>query len=197
MPWRIALAVVALSACGRSEPVEPPLALEPLRAVDAGSRDAGRPDAGLDGGAHAGRADGGVPTSCASQPGPVSMQRCRLRLRFTRLTRSTASCFVDVRMSPGEEGVLEWDCGQPSGRAEVQFARARFTGWVTDRVVDVCYGSEFDWSDGCRWTSAQALRGAASAGATLTLTYGEAPLSGQTGCQVPCQASGDVVVLGP
>lgn len=100
-----------------------------------------------------------------------------------------------MRIDLGEEGVLEWECEQPTGRAEVRFARARFTGVVSANQVDVCFGSEFDWSDGCRWTSAQALRGSLT-DPTLQLTYGEAPLS-RVGCQTPCAASGVVTVLAP
>ena len=106
-------------------------------------------------------------------------------------------CFIDVRMNIGDEGVLEWDCGAPTGGAEVRFPRARFTGVVTGDRLHVCFGSEFDWSDGCKWTSAQALRGTLGAGVTLQLTYSEAPLTGQPGCEVPCSASGEVLDLGP
>jgi hypothetical protein len=105
------------------------------------------------------------------------------------------SCFVDVRIDLAEEGALEWECDQPMGRAEVRFSRARFTGVVNGNEVDVCFGSEFDWSDGCRWTSAQALRGSLTE-PSLQLTYGEAPLTG-AGCQPPCSASGVVTILAP
>lgn len=125
------------------------------------------------------------------------MQRCRQRVRFTRLTRSRVTCFVDVRLDVGDEGLLEWDCGQPTGRAELRFPRARFTGVMNGTRLDVCFGSEFDWSDGCKWTSAQAVSGEVTTGATLRLTYAEAPLPGESGCVVPCQATGEVVVLGP
>ncbi len=193
-------------SCGRTEPLIETITV----ALDAGRAAAGRADAGsvLDGGAaDAGRDaglidagglfDAGVPAQCTNAPGPSTAQRCSQKLRFTSLSRSMTSCFVDVRMSPGEEGTLEWDCGTPTGRAEVRFPRARFTGVVTGDRLDVCFGSEFDWSDGCKWTSAQALRGALGAGVTLQLTYSEAPLAGQRGCVVPCAASGEVLNLGP
>ena len=181
----------ALTSCGRTEPL---VEVIPL-VLDAGRTDAGQPDAGraLD----AGVADAGVPTSCANAPGPQTAQRCSQRLRLLSVSRSMPSCFVDVRMNVGDEGLLEWDCGATMGRAEVRFPRARFTGVVTGELLEVCFGSEFDWSDGCSWTSAQALRGPLTSGATLRLTYSEAPLPGQLGCVVPCSASGEVLNLGP
>ncbi len=187
------LLVLAVS-CGRTEPLVETIAF----VLDAGLADAGRADGGAtDAGRDAGLADAGVPTSCANPPGPQTAQRCSQKLRFLSVSRSMPSCFVDVRMNVGDEGVLEWDCGTTMGRAEVRFPRARFTGVVTGDLLEVCFGSEFDWSDGCRWTSAQALRGTLTAGATLRLTYSEAPLPGQRGCVVPCSASGEVLNLGP
>ena len=185
------LLLVALTSCGRTEPLVETIAFM----ADAGRPDAGRPDAGrsLD----AGVADAGVPTSCANAPGPQTAQRCSQQLRVLSLSRSMPSCFVDVRMNVGDEGVLEWDCGTTMGRAEVRFPRARFTGVVRGDLLEVCFGSEFDWTDGCRWTSAQALRGPLTAGATLRLTYSEASQPGQLGCVVPCSASGEVMNLGP
>ncbi len=188
------LLVAALTSCGRTEPLVETLAL----VLDAGSADAGRADAGAtDAGRDAGLVDAGVPTSCANAPGPQTAQRCSQKLRVLSVSRSMPSCFVDVRMNVGDEGVLEWDCGTAMGRAEVRFPRARFTGVVTGDLLEVCFGSEFDWTDGCRWTSAQALRGTLTAGATLRLTYSEAPRPGQLGCVVPCSASGEVLNLGP
>lgn len=189
------LLLAVLTSCGRTEPLAETTAL----VFDAGRADAGRTDAGVAdaGSLDAGRADAGVPTSCANAPGPQTAQRCSQQLRVLSLSRSMASCFVDVRMNVGDEGVLEWDCGTTMGRAEVRFPRARFTGVVRGDLLEVCFGSEFDWTDGCRWTSAQALRGTLTAGATLRLTYSEASQPGQLGCVVPCSASGEVINLGP
>lgn len=184
------LLLAVLTSCGRTEPLVETTAL----VFDAGRADGGRADAGV---TDAGVLDAGVPTSCANAPGPQTAQLCSQKLRFVSVERSMPSCFVDVRMNVGDEGVLEWDCGTTMGRAEVRFPRARFTGGVTGDLLEVCFGSEFDWSDGCRWTSAQALRGPLTAGATLRLTYSEAPLRGQLGCVVPCSASGEVLNLGP
>lgn len=183
------LLVLAVS-CGRTEPL-----VETIAVVhDAERADAGRADAGA---TDAGSVDAGVPTSCANAPGPQTAQRCSQKLRFMSVSRSMPSCFVDVRMDVGDEGVVEWDCGTTMGRAEVRFPRARFTGVVNGDLLEVCFGSEFDWTDGCRWTSAQALRGSLTTGATLRLTYSEAPRPGQLGCVVPCSASGEVLDLGP
>ncbi len=190
---RLNIVLAGLLGCGRTEPLSETIAFDAGTSRDAGF-DAGRIDAGVrDAGVM--RRDAGVPTSCTNVPGPQSGRRCQRKLRLDSLSRSMFSCFVDVRIEFAEEGVLEWECDQPVGRAEVRFARARFTGVVNGNEVDVCFGSEFDWSDGCRWTSAQALRGSL-ADPTLQLTYGEAPLT-RTGCQTPCSASGVVTVLAP
>lgn len=185
--------------CGRTEPLTETIAFDAGTSrdaglVDAGVRDGGSPrDAGL---VDAGLTrDAGAPTSCRNAPGPQSGRRCSRKLRLDSLSRSTFSCFVDVRIDVAEEGTLEWECDQPMGRAEVRFARAGFTGVVNGNELDVCFGSEFDWSDGCRWTSAQALRGSL-ASSSLQLTYAEAPLTG-AGCQTPCSASGVVTILAP
>jgi len=183
---RPVLVLTLAMSCGKTEPPRETVVLS----SDAGVPDAGRPlDAGAsDAGRDAGLFDAGVLTSCTNSPGPQTAQRCAQRLRFTSLSRSMPSCFIDVRMNVGEEGVLEWDCGTPMGRAEVRFPRARFTGVVNGDLLEVCFGSEFDWTDGCNWTSAQALRGALGAGVTLRLTYSAAPLPGQLG---------EVLNLGP
>lgn len=177
--------------CGRTEPLNATIAF------DAGARgDAGQTfDAGGVRDAGVVSRDAGAPTSCTNAPGPQRGRRCRRTLRLESLTRSSASCFVDVRIDLAEEGVLEWECDQPVAPAEVRFSRARFTGVVSGNDVDVCFGSEFDWSDGCRWTSAQALRGSLTE-PTLQLTYAEAPVM-NLGCQTPCAAAGVVTVLTP
>lgn len=190
---RVLVVLLSLLGCGRTEPLSETIAFDAGSTRDAGvdagtSRDAGSLDAGMN-------RDAGAPTSCTNAPGPGAGRRCQRRLRLDSLSRSSASCFVDVRIDLGEEGVLDWECDRPTGPAEVRFARARFTGLVNADQVDVCFGSEFDWSDGCRWTSAQALRGSLT-DLTLQLTYAEAPLS-RVGCQTPCAASGVVTVLSP
>jgi hypothetical protein len=173
--WPLLLVVIA---CGRTEPLDGlPLAAPP---------DAGRSDAGT--------RDAGVPTSCTNPPGPETGQRCRRTVRFDVVRPSRASCFIDVRLDAGELGTLEWDCGQTQGLAELRFARARFTGVVAADTASLCFGSAFDWTDGCRWTSAQTISGALDAG-RLGFTYGEAPLAGQSGCETPCTGAGSLTVV--
>lgn len=187
------LAVLALSgACGRTELVS-------LAVVDAGGLlDAGLADAGRiqdAGSTDAGTSpDAGPPTSCLNLPGPDGGTRCFARVRLASLVPSSPTCFVDVRVMVEETGVLEWECASSIGAAVVTFGAARFTGQVRGDLVDTCFGSEFDYSDGCRWTSAQAIRGARASG-RLTLTYGEAPLPGQQGCLSACSATGTVELV--
>lgn len=191
--WAVTVGLV-VGGCGRTDPIS----FTPV--IDAGWR-----DAGVDAGADAGRrrdgglpmvADGGAPTSCANEPGPGTQTRCFARVRLEQFTPSSPTCFVDVRVRVGEEGAVDWDCGETTGRASITFPNARFTGVVTERNVDVCSGTEFDWTDGCHWSSAQTIRGSLS-DQRLRLTYAEAPLAMQLGCVVPCSASGTLLLLPP
>lgn len=155
--------------------------------ADSGARDGGGRDAGT-------LSDAGPPTSCVNLPGPDGGRRCAAQVRLLELRPSSATCFVDVRVALGETGILDWECANSPGRAAITFPRARFTGVVSGDVVDTCLGSEFDYTDGCRWTSAQAIRGARASG-RLTLTYGEAPVPGELGCAPACSATGTIEIL--
>lgn len=198
---RVLLTLLCLAACGRTE-----LGEAIARENDGGLRlgvDGGAPerDAGQDGGRLTSDAgsltrDGGVRGRCGANPGPMTSTRCAQRVLLTRLTRTTPTCVVDVRISVGEEGTLTWDCGSPAGgAAEVRFARATFRGRVTAGALEVCTASQFDWTDRCVWISEQFIEGPVQRG-PLQLSYAEAPLDG-AGCQVPCQATGTFEILQP
>jgi hypothetical protein len=58
----------------------------------------------------------------------------------------------------------------------------------------MCAGTEYPFSDGCRWTSAQRVRGRLGMG-DLAFEYGEAPKAGtHKSCARACSASGRVHV---
>ena len=187
---RVAAAVLLLG-CGRTALVRFVNVVDSgvvdVRADDAGSRDAGAVDAGT--------VDAGIPTSCRSATGPTMNMPCSARVRVLSLVPTMPTCFVDTPFQVGSVGELRWDCGGPTGGADLAFDAGRFVGSFSQGLVDVCFGSTFDWSDGCTWTSAQTIRGAPVAGTRLSMTYGEAPLPGQQGCVVPCAARGELEVL--
>jgi len=67
------------------------------------------------------------------------------------------------------------------GPAKVTFGAASFDGADEGGKVTACTGTQFDWADGCTWTSAQTVTGSVASG-TLRFTYGEAPKSRASTC---------------
>ncbi|MBX3193434.1 MAG: hypothetical protein KF819_41010 [Labilithrix sp.] len=118
-----------------------------------------------------------VVTSLASQPG----------------------CFTDTVVAVGQRGTLRYPC-DGEGPASLGFSSKthgskQFDGGGSKRAVDVCTGTEFDFSDGCTWTSAQRVSGSIERG-TLQFAYGEAPKAGQESkaCASACTARGTLRV---
>jgi hypothetical protein len=191
--WRAL--TVFLFGCGRTAVYEPAQHAPHVVPHDAGVPDAGAPDAGT---RDAGVPDAGIvpmPWNCeTADAGEPSANACEATVVAGTITPSSPVCFVDVVPSEGEVGKVRWDCGAPSGFAEVIFSRATFHGIVNDGVITVCVGTTFPWSDGCQWSSAQHIDGDTAPGSTLTLTYAESPDPGQTGCFFACSASGPITV---
>ncbi len=151
--------------------------------VDAGQPDAGQPDAGR------------PPELCAStSTSPLPLDACHATLKMLALTVSNPSCYVDVAAHPDETAELYWDCHSANGRAELRFQTFTAAGAWNSQTVSVCYGTHFAFSDGCNWQSAQRVAGPTTAGSTLTFTYEEQADPGQSGCLVPCTATGTFVV---
>lgn len=94
------------------------------------------------------------------------------------------SCFIDTPVVGGAIGI--GSC--TGGGARIEFGDVVFVGGFDGDRIDVCSATTFDWSDGCRWGSAQRIVGSVKSG-TLSFTYNEAPLPGETGCVVPCSAN--------
>jgi hypothetical protein len=121
---------------------------------------------------------------------------CTRTLLVGPLALSSPSCWTDSAVSEGEVGTLVYDCG--GGAASATFGSRTFVGAVaavdgSGDFLDLCIGTEFDWSDGCHWHSAQHLVGSIASGA-LSFGYAESPDPGEVGCASSCKASATVTV---
>lgn len=135
--------------------------------------------------------DAGERTTCTGSSGPTSSTLCTQRVRMGVVTLSSFTCFVDVRPMLDEQGTLTFDC-EGGGALLVFDGGARFTGTSMGSNIDVCTGTDFDYSDGCHWQSAQYVSGYFLDG-FLTLTYAERPTTG-TACAPPCSATATVTI---
>lgn len=127
---------------------------------------------------------------CVAPDGGVGATSCRRALRVLAITKSSPSCFVDTIVKEGDRGTLVFDCN--GGGAEIAFGTHTMTGSFDGRRVDTCTGTSFDFSDGCRWNSAQRIQG--DIAGDLRFDYAESPAPGEQGCLSPCSASAVVVV---
>lgn len=127
---------------------------------------------------------------CVAPDGGLGATTCRRTLRVLAITKSSLSCFVDTIVKDGDRGTLVFDCD--GGGAEIQFGAHTMTGSFDGRRVDTCTGTAFDFSDGCRWNSAQRIQGDLTQ--QLRFDYAESPAPGERGCLSPCSASAVVVV---
>ena len=126
---------------------------------------------------------------------PTSSAMCSRSVRVTSLTRSSPSCFTDNVVEVGQAGTLTFPC-EGDGPAVLRVGLSSFEGAEIGERVVVCTGTEFPWSDGCKWTSAQRVSGDVNSG-ELVFTYGEAPRAGQRrSCASACSATGTVRVEG-
>lgn len=153
-------------------------------------RDASRVDALSDARAIDGGVDAWAAPACGASSGPTTPMPCTAAVRFPVLTLSTPSCFVDVRVEPGEAGTLRWDCA--GGGAELVFdGGARFGGAVVGGALTLCATTSYDHS--CHWVSAQRFTGDLETG-TLTYTYEETTPAGPCPDAVACGATGATTV---
>lgn len=132
------------------------------------------------------------PTACKRPPvaankGPT----CRRNVVFKGLQKSP-SCYVDTVAQEGQAGVLTYPCNG-DGAATLRFGSKSFHGAVVGGKVDVCTGTEYLFSDQCKWTSAQRVSGSVGNG-ELQFTYGEAPKPGQHNCAMKCGATATISV---
>ena len=117
--------------------------------------------------------------------GPTSGPMCTRSVTLGAIAKRE-SCYVDTVAQPGDTGTLSYPC-EGDGEATLTFGTKTFSGAVVGGKVDVCTGTEYPFSDGCTWSSAQRVSGRVDGG-SLRFTYGEAPKSGQS-CAQACGAS--------
>ena len=137
-----------------------------------------------------------APALCTAASAPAaSGPMCTREVTVTSLARSSPSCFTDTVIRDGQRGMLTFPC-QGDGPVTLRFGSASFSGAAIGGTLEACEGTQFQWSDGCTWTSAQRVRGSVRS-AELTFTYGEAPKAGQHDCAWACSATGTVRATGP
>ena len=124
--------------------------------------------------------------------GPSSGPMCTKRVTLGQIAKRD-SCYVDTVAQPGDVGTLSYPC-EGDGEATLSFGTKTFSGAVVSGKVDVCTGTEYPFSDGCTWSSAQRVSGRVD-GVSLTFTYGEAPKKGQPAQQSCAQACGASATL--
>lgn len=118
--------------------------------------------------------------------GPSSGPMCTRSVTLGAISKRE-SCYVDTVAQPGDVGTLTYPC-DGDGEATLTFGNKTFSGAVESGKVDVCTGTEYPFSDGCTWSSAQRISGNV-AGGSLRFTYGEAPKPNQHECAQACGAS--------
>lgn len=132
------------------------------------------------------------PTACKRPPVAAnSGPTCRRNVVFKGLQKSP-SCYVDTVAQEGQAGVLTYPCNG-DGAATLRFGSKSFHGAVIGGKVDVCTGTEYLFSDQCKWTSAQRVSGSVANG-EMQFTYGEAPKPGQHNCAAKCGATATISV---
>ena len=110
---------------------------------------------------------------------------------MTSFDLSSVTCWVDTAVMPGAKGTLRTPCSG-DGQAILMLGGMKFTGVITGGNIAVCAGTEFEWDDGCAWSSAQRIEGDPSRG--LVFRYSEAPKPNQTSCASACTATANLDV---
>jgi hypothetical protein len=136
-----------------------------------------------------------APSQCVARSVPANDgPMCTREVVVTSL-ESPPSCFTDTVVARGQHGTVRYPC-QGDGEATLTMGSRVFRGVAVGGRLDVCTGTEFPWSDGCTWTSAQRLSGSlAPSSEGLTFTYGEAPkvaAESRHACAPSCAAHGTV-----
>ena len=133
------------------------------------------------------------PATCAHLTVPKTKGKlCKRTVTVTSMD-APASCFVDTVMKMGQTGTLSFPC-EGDGEARLTFGKKSFAGASIGGRLEMCAGTEYPFSDGCRWTSAQRVTGRVAM-QSLSFSYGEAPKAGQhKSCASACSATGTVRV---
>lgn len=118
-------------------------------------------------------------------PPPTGAERiCQKQLVVAR-TEGAEGCFIDERVTQ-TPGTLRYPC-EGNGWVKAVFGQAMFIGRLDGGALDLVLNTEFDYSDGCQWTTDQHLRGALSSPG-LDYSYAERPRPGQQRCAGSCSA---------
>ena len=126
-----------------------------------------------------------LPPHLPAFPPPTGAERiCQKRLVVVR-TEGAEGCFIDERVTQ-TLGTLRYPC-DGNGWAKAAFGQAMFIGRLDGGNLDLVLNTEFDYSDGCQWTTDQRLRGALSSPG-LDDSYAERPRAGQQHCANSCRA---------
>jgi hypothetical protein len=135
-----------------------------------------------------------TPATCSHLKVPKTHGKMCTRTVVLSSLDVAPSCFVDTIMKVGETGTLFYPC-EGDGEVKLTFGRKSFGGASISGKLDMCAGTEYPFSDGCKWTSAQRVTGRLT-GDHLTFSYGEAPKVGQQKkfCASACSATGVVRV---
>lgn len=166
----------------------PPDALTDLLRADETTPGSASPGSGGTDTVTASKATCGA-SNAAKNAGPI----CTRTVVVTSLD-VPPGCFTDTLVKPGQTGTLSFPC-DGDGEAHITFGKKSFAGASRGGQVEMCAGTEYPFSDGCRWTSAQRVRGSVASG-SLAFDYGEAPKVGQEKkfCARACSAHGTVSV---
>jgi hypothetical protein len=116
---------------------------------------------------------------------------CTRTLVAAPVDTSAETCWVDAVVTE-EAGVLTFPCD--GGSATATFGDRSFYGVVDGDDVELCATTEFEWSDGCSWLSAQHISGTLSSG-QLEFSYTEAPEAEQADCDAACDAATTISMM--
>jgi hypothetical protein len=130
--------------------------------------------------------DRGAIATSGESGGPM----CTLRLRASRIEKSSPGCYLDEHISHGP-GLLRYPCGG-EGPAKANFGGHLYVGHVTQGEVHVELSTELDWEDGCRWGTRAEISGTVASGGTptqkrLSWQYIDRVIQG-TNCSGICEA---------
>lgn len=132
------------------------------------------------------------PATCVKVHVPKAQGKMCTRTVVVSRIEVSAGCFVDTIMHSGQTGTLTFPC-EGDGEARLTFGKKSFAGASLGGKLDMCAGTEYPFSDGCRWTSAQRVTGRLAT-RSLSFNYGEAPKVGQSArsCASACSATATV-----
>ena len=132
------------------------------------------------------------PATCVKVHVPKAQGKMCTRTVAVSRIEVSAGCFVDTIMHSGQTGTLTFPC-EGDGEARLTFGKKSFAGASLGGKLDMCAGTEYPFSDGCRWTSAQRVTGRLAT-RSLSFNYGEAPKIGQNvrSCASACSATATV-----